>query len=270
MRAMVRYFFLLLWLIIGLTACGVRDLTPPSLPTVMPMEAAATAFALTENAPPAGFDSVAFPRIDAGLHLLAGWRYEVALSFDGVFSRTPRTVAAMTQAEVSFNQVASARRVLTTIDNDIQAASDPVRYEAVRLGPDTFLVRDGICLSNAGEDAAIAADFSAGALVGGIQQAQTAAQKAVINGEEVWRYAFTTDNIIFSGIQLTENSRILSLAGELWVSPKHQIVIRYYLSADVENVLLFDTELPVTGSVRIRYDVYEVGVVPNLSVPFGC
>lgn len=270
MSGMLRSVFYSLLLIMGLTACGTRELTPPPLPTVMPMEAAATALVLTENAPPTGFEAVSFPRVDAGLNLLPGWRYEVALNFEGVFARTPRAVAASTVAEVTFNQVASARRVVATIDNDIQSARDAFGYEAVRLGPDAFLVRDGICLSNAGEDAAIAADFSAGALVGGVQQAQTAAQKAVINGEEVWRYNFTAEDVIFTGIQRVEGSRILSLAGELWVSPKHNIVIRYYLSADVENVLLFDTSLPVTGNVRIRYDVFDVGLVPNLSVPFGC
>ncbi len=269
MKAMVRLMLRLIPLLF-LTACGTRVITPPSLPTVMPMEAAATALVLTENAPPAGFETVSFPTIDAGLPLLPGWRYEVALDFVGVFARTPRTVAAASIAEVSFNQVASARRVVATIDNDIQGQTDPIAYEAVRLGPDAFLVREGVCLSNAGEDAQIAADFSAGALVGGVQQAQTAAQKAVINGHEVWRYTFTTDDVVFAGVQLMDNSRILALTGELWVSPTYNAVIRYYLTADVENVLLFDTALPVTGSLRIRYDVFDVGIVPNLNVPFGC
>lgn len=253
-----------------MTACGTRDSLPPPLPTVMPMEAAATALVLTQNAPPPGFDTIAFPSIDAGLHLLPGWRYEVSLNFEGVFARTPRAIAAASTAEVSFNQVASARRVVATIDNDIQGQADPISYEAVRLGPDTFLVRDGVCLGNAGDDARIAADFSAGALVGGVRQAQAAAQKAVINGEAVWRYTFTAEDVVFTGLQLTENSRIVSLAGEVWVSPVHNVVIRYYLTADVENVLLLDTPLPVTGSVRIQYDVFDIGIVPNLSVPFGC
>lgn len=270
MMAMSKLIFLALTPILLLTACGTRTIVPPSLPTVMPMEAAATALVLTQNAPPPGFEAVAFPTIDAGLNLLAGWRYEVSLNFAGVFSRTPRAVAAASTAEVSFNQVASARRVVATIDNDIQGQTEPISYEAVRLGPDVFLVRDGVCLSNAGDDARIAADFSAAALVGGIRQAQSAAQKAVINGEEVWRYTFTAEDVIFTGLQLTETSRIVSLAGEVWVSPVHQIVIRYYLTADIENVLLLDTPLPVTGSVRIQYDVFDVGVVPNLNVPFGC
>jgi hypothetical protein len=46
--------------------------------------------------------------------------------------------------------------------------------------------------------------------------------------------------------------------------------MRYYLTMDVENVTLFSSTLPVTGTLTLQYDLYDVGIVPNISVPFGC
>jgi hypothetical protein len=253
-----------------LAACGVRDATPPALPTVVPLDVAATALAITKNAPPAGYETVSFPRVDANLNLLPGWRYEVDMIFEGVFARTPRPTAASTHAVVEFNQVASARRVVTTVDNDIEAPSEPVSYEAVRLGPDAFLLRDGVCLANASEDAELAADFGAGALIGGVQQAASAGKRATINGEEVWLYSVAPEALALPNVQLDDSSRILSATGELWYSPTRNAVIRYYLMLELENARVFNTPLPVSGTLRINYDVFDIGSTPNLSVPFGC
>jgi hypothetical protein len=260
----------LLVILMMLAACGVRDATPPALPTVVPFDVAATALALTKNAPPPGYETVSFPRVDANLNLLPGWRYEVDMIFDGVFARTPRPTAASTRATVEFNQVASARRVLTTVDNDIESPNEPVQYEAVRLGPDAFLLRDGVCLSNASEDAELAADFGAGALIGGVQQAANAAKHATINGEEVWLYTVTPESLVLPNVQLDDTSIITSATGELWYSPQRNVVIRYYLMLELENARVFNTPLPVSGTLRISYDVYDIGSAPNLSVPFGC
>ncbi len=256
-----------LWLIGLLSACTADD---NPLPTLARPDQLPTDIALTENAPPAGFDSVSFPRIDDNLRALPGWRYEMTLRFDGVFARTPRETHLLTQADVRYNQVASARRVVATVDNDLQGEGDPVQYEAVRLGPDAFLVRDEGCLSNAAQDARLAADLSAGELLGGVQQAETAAQKAVINSEEVWRYAFDERDMVLPNVTFGDGSRILSMTGELWVAPQHNAVVRYYVNLEVENITLLDSALPVSGTLLLRYDLYDVGDVPNISVPFGC
>ena len=47
-------------------------------------------------------------------------------------------------------------------------------------------------------------------------------------------------------------------------------VVRFYVNLDVENAFIFDRQLPVTGQVILRYDLYDIGVVPNITVPFGC
>ena len=63
---------------------------------------------------------------------------------------------------------------------------------------------------------------------------------------------------------------MLSASGELWFAPERNAVIRYYLNLELENVALLDSDAPVTGTLLLRYDLYDIGVLPNLSVPFGC
>lgn len=265
----MKRMMLLCCLLVLLSGCRDRA-TRNELPTLASIDAVGTQVVLTQNAPPAGFDTVAFPDIDANLTALPGWRYEALISFEGVFARTTRPAVATTRLDVSYDQIASARRVVTTVSSNIQGPEEAITYEAVRLGPDTFLVRDGICLSNAGEDADLAADLGAGSLLGGIAQAQTASQRATINSEEVWRYAFDPAALRLPAIDVPEDGRILSLNGELWIAPQHNAVVRYYLTAELENVSLFASSLPVSGTLLLRYDLFDVGVVPNLSVPFGC
>lgn len=256
------------WLIV-LSACQPAADTLV-VPTLANPDAVATGFVLTENAPPAGFDTVSFPRIDDQLTRLPGWRYEMTFRFDGVFARTSRTVTTRTQATVSYNQLGSARRVVARIDNDLESASDPVQLEGVRLGPDAFLVRDEVCLQNAGDDANLLADLSAGDVLGGVAQARPLAQIETINGERVWRYDVTPEHLILPTVTFTDESRLLELRHDFWVAPAHNAVVRFYITAEVENVQLTQSPLPVTGTLILRYDLYDIGDVPNINVPFGC
>lgn len=257
-------------LLVGLALLLVACASDVPLPTPQTVAGRATEIALTQNAPPSGFSVVSFPVIDGNLTALPGWRYDMLIEFNGVFARTTRPASAKTEASVYYNQVASARRVVAEIQSELQGDPAPFRYEAVRLGPDAFLVRDGVCLSNAGEDAFTVAALSAGTLIGGVQGAQTAAQIATINGEQVWRYNFTLDDMLLPSIGLGDSSQILEMRGELWVAPQHNAVVRYHANLEVENVFFLGSALPVTGTVILRYDLYEVGSTPNLSIPFGC
>lgn len=244
------------------------------LPTRASFESAsalATADMLTQNAPPPGFrEVVRFPEVDQNLAELAGWRYIVALGFDGVFARTPRATAATAQAEVWFNQLGSSRRVELATAGELIGQEADNAYEAVRLGPDAFLVRDGVCLTNAGPDAAAAADLRAGLLVGGVNQAMPTGRRAVINGEDSWEYAFTAADLNLPPIRLDAGGRADMTSGQLWVAPAHNAVIRFYVNLDVENAFIFDRTLPVSGQIILRYDLFDVGTQPNITVPFGC
>ena len=146
----------------------------------------------------------------------------------------------------------------------------------MRLGPDTFFVpRDNTCQTDAGDDAAVLADFRVSELIGGINSARSTSVDAIINGEPVWRYDFTADDLNLISLRVGSNGRIVNMSGEMWVSAEHNVVIRYWLTMDVENVVVTvlsenpDTALPVTGQLLIRYDVYDIGIDPNISQPFG-
>lgn len=260
---------ILLTMILCLSACN-RANSSNVLPTVAQADAVATSLVLTEKAPPAGFDTVSFPRIDDNLTALSGWRYEMVFGFTGVYARTSRETSTSTQATVSYDQVGSARRVVATIDNNLEEASDPVNYEGVRLGPSAFLVRNGICRANAENDAQVLADLSAGDLLGGVQTAHVLPRIETINGTQVWKYDFNYEDMRLPNLRLADDGRVLEMNGELWVSPEYNVVIRYYANLKVENVFLFDQTLPLSGDIILRYDLLDIGIVPNISIPNGC
>lgn len=268
MKQTTLYLLLLLLLLAGCRrgpGLNIDELPTPALP-----EALATALILTQNAPPQGFDTVSFPQISANLSRLPGWHATLLVEFRGSFAGTPRETEASTTLEVWYNQVASARRVRISTDGDLLGLEEPSRYEAVRLGEDVFLVLDGVCVTDAGEDAAAAADLNAAGVIGGVRQATAAGQRAVINGQQVWRYSFVPDDLLLPLVDRGDAGRITALSSELWVAPEHNAVIRYYVTMDVEGASVFRSTLPVTGTLIIRYEVFDIGIVPNISVPFGC
>ncbi|MBN1964093.1 MAG: hypothetical protein JW910_05570, partial [Anaerolineae bacterium] len=67
------------------SGCEGLGQTPP--PTPYDINSLGTALALTENAPPPGFETVAFDRIDDGLAELSGYRYVLEMRFEGTFDR---------------------------------------------------------------------------------------------------------------------------------------------------------------------------------------
>lgn len=250
------------------------------IPTrVVSLEDLATAQMRTENAPPPGFrDSITFPQIDANLSALPNWRYEMLLEFNGVFTGTTRPATASTLANVSYNQLDSARRVVLEASGMLvnPEGDTPIRREGVRLGPDTYLVQENICLGAADGAAAVLADLRAGDLIGGVQRAVPDGVRATINGETVWRYTFGATDLNLPGIRFMQGGRIASFSAELWIAPEHNAVIRFWLTMDIENVVLNlvatseDGALPVSGQLILRYDLYDIGVNPNITQPFGC
>ncbi|MGQ9909305.1 MAG: hypothetical protein ACUVS2_10775 [Candidatus Flexifilum sp.] len=263
----------LLLIALLLAACNSRrGLRPDDLPTPADLNALATALPLTENAPPAPYTAGTddFALIDNGLTELPGWRYVVQFQFDGVFSDSGAATRAVAAAEVSFNQVASARRVTFTTQGELIGQTEDSAYEAVRLGPDAFLVREGICLTGAGADAAAAADLRAGELVGGVSLAVPAGRRAVINGETVYAFRFEPAAFQLPAIRLDEGGALTIDSAELWIAPARRAVIRFYANLTVTRALLFDRARPVNGTILLRYDLYDIGTAFNITVPFGC
>jgi hypothetical protein len=93
--------------------------------------------------------------------------------------------------------------------------------------------------------------------------------RATLNGEEAWQYRFESADLVLPSIRLDVDGT-LAANGEMWVAPEHNAVVRFYVNLDVENAFIFDRQLPVSGQVILRYDLYDIGVAPSLTVPFGC
>jgi hypothetical protein len=245
-----------------------------TLPTPITADTAATHIFLTREAPPKGFDTVSFASLDANLNTLDGWRYEMSFEFEGVFARTTRLTSATTTAQVQANNLFSARRVTASIDNDLQAETAPTQLEAVKLGEDAFLLRDGVCNTPASDtpsnEARLASELGVGVLLGGLSSAPVAYKRATLNSEAVWLYTVTSDALVLPNVGKTAESVITLTSGELWVSPSRNVVVRFYATLDVQNVTIFGGTLPVTGILQLRYDLYDVGILPNIGVPFGC
>lgn len=272
---LIRTLPIVLLLTLLLSACRERGLTLDDIPTAISIDARATEIVLTQNAPPAGFGEVAFPQIDKNLLQVNGWHYTVDMEFDGVFTQVERKATGRIVANVWYDQVSSARRVVVESQGDLLGLDEPTQFEAVKLGPDTFLVQNGVCLSNADESADLLASAEAGSLVGGINSAlANGLPEQRRNDQPVWQYHVNFDQLNLPQLTLNDNSRILAFNGELWVTPDHDVVVRYYITIDVENAQVFtnilNTSLPVTGRLIVRYDVFDIGTVPNLSVPTGC
>ena len=154
----------LLLLALVLAACDMsrRGQRLEDIPTLANVDALATSVIQTENAPPEGFRGpVSFPLVDQNLEELAGWHYVVRLEFSGTFSDVARETSASANAEVWYNQLGSARRVVVSTSGELLGSDESIAYEAVRLGPDAYLVEDGVCLANAGADAEVAAGLTA-------------------------------------------------------------------------------------------------------------
>ncbi|MDX1993355.1 MAG: hypothetical protein SF029_13260 [bacterium] len=260
-----------------LTACQGR--ATPVIPTRIPsIEQLATSDFLTANAPPEGFrEQVIFPAIDANLPSLPNWRYEATLSFNGIFAGTPRPAAGTIRVQVWHNQLGTQRRVVIETSGElfgIETEGTVITREAVRLGPDTFLVENNACTRATEGEPAIAADLLISQVIGGVNRAIPVGVQQVINGEQVWRYDFVQDDLLMPYIRLGGAGRILSLSRELWVAPARNAVIRFWLTMNVENVVIFEQLIegnpPVSGELVLRYDLYSIGTDPNITQPFGC
>lgn len=264
---------LALLLLLGLAAAC----TPPApsdepLPTLInDLDAFATAQVKTQNAPPPRFrDRISLPTFEFGLESLQGWRYTVIAEFEGVFAGTSRPATATTTAQVAFHQLTSARRVVLGAEGSLLTEGEPVSTEAVRIGRDVYLVADGQCSIVTDTDAAAVVDAGVGLLIGGVTEAVPEGITGVINGESVYRYAFTQAALQLASIAPKDGGSVRLINSELWFSADRAAVIRLYLTLEVENATVFGSQLPVTGQVILRYDLTDVGLDPNISVPFGC
>lgn len=259
--------------IVGLLAGCRTDTSTDPLPTpITDLDAAATAIVLTQNAPPQPYrERLRLEPFEAGLERLEGWKYTVSAEFTGNFTGTSRIAEGRTVAEVFYHQRTSARRVkLNAAGNLLAQDGQPIETEAVKIGADVYLRAANGCSIVTDTDAAAVVNVGVGQLIGGVSEAVPTGDKGVINGETVYRYAFLQDALRLAVMQPRDGGRISLMSQELWFSADKGALIRLYLTFDVENVSIFGSQLPVTGQVILRYDLTDLGLDPNINVPFGC
>ncbi len=258
--------------VVLLTACDLNP-APGALPTVSSLEMAGTAVYLTQNAPPIGFEqSVTFPALDSRLTSLPSWNASLKLTFDGIFATTQQKTAGKLDAQIYSSELTSARRVVFSASGTAFGVTDDRAVEAVRLGNDYFLVVQSskVCGKVTDAPSRKIADLTAATLLGGIKHAVPTGQHDTINKLAAWEYSFLPDDVTLPILNTGDGGNFTVAAGDLWVAPSVNAVVRYSLTINVENVTLLQSDQPVTGQLRVGYELHEIGAQYNITVPFGC
>ncbi|WP_162909250.1 hypothetical protein [Aggregatilinea lenta] len=231
-----------------------------------------TAMFLTQNAPPSGFGEVNFDPIDANLTDLEGWAYRITGSFSGEFVESGEPASGDFEINVWSNELGEARRVTLQVRGAALSPDAAGRsLEGVRLSNDYYTVdTNGVCTAG-GESASIIADLSAGQIIGGVRGAQPNGFRQDMAGIPTWNYVFEAGDARLPAIHRDADSTV-SITPELWIAPDYNAVMSYDLRLVVENVRILWAEQPVTGTLKMHYelDPNALQTLPNISIPNGC
>lgn len=254
-------------LLLALSACDIGGNDDIVVPTIADVESAATASVQTQNAPPAGFQEVNYPQIDQGLDQLSFSRFEIDVTFDGIYADTGEETAGEMHLEALSNQLSVARWVDIEFNGEVFSGG-ATNLTAVRLSNNYYMINpNGVCITETSQIQEIA-NLDAGQIVGGVELAGPTSRRGEINGYPAWQYGFGPEALVEPQIQTTVSLDILT--GELWVAPDFQIVVRYIVEMNVENAQLLFGNRPVTGRLRYEYNVYDINLEQNISIPNGC
>lgn len=231
-----------------------------------------TVIVFTQNAPPAGFETVAFSQVDDNLITTVYSRFEINLYLEnGYYSDTGQPVEqGYMRLRVWNDEFHVARHLQMEFLGDVFAGSSS-NLDIVRISNDYYMVDvNGVCITDPSVIAEIA-NLNAGQLIGGFEFAQPTGRQDTINGVEAWQYGFDPQYVNRPAIQLTsETSAVDLLTGEVWVSPHYNIVVRYGIEMNIHRATLLFGNREVTGRLRFQYDVFNIGDPPNISIPNGC
>ena len=222
-----------------MAACNTpRGLQPEDIPTRASINDLATSVPLTENAPPTPFNGVVDglqPASIISLTDLSGWRYVVQLNFSGRL----RQYAASGErfgaggSLVQPTGVGAARHQSST-SGELIGQTEDTSYEAVRLGPDAFLVRGGTCLSNATTPPKPPPICARAIWSAGSAAPRRAASAPPSTGRMSISTPSTASDLVLPSIRIGDNGTVTLSGGEMWISPAHNAVVRFYLNLDVD------------------------------------
>jgi hypothetical protein len=273
---------LVCWLVTGLLALSACASSSEEadfvMPTLASLETIPTAIFLTENAPPAGFATLALDPIERGLAAHPGWTYTVTGSFEGVFEASGDPALGTISVRVQGNEPGQARRAVLEIEGSAFLPGDAgLRLEGVRLSNDYYTVDvHGRCSADGEEQpgGANIADLSAGQIIGGVAQALPTGHRQTLDELPAWQYTFAPADARLPAIHPGPNGTV-TLAADLWFAPEIDAVLRYEITAAVSGVRLLYAERDsptVSGTLVLRYalEVATLGMLPNISIPHGC
>lgn len=262
-----KFLLICVMLVWALAACDAFKEDEVVVPTIANVEDAATAIVLTENAPPDGFQTVSYNEIDENLTQIAYSRFEIEITFEGIYADTSEATTGSMHLEAVANQLAVAREVDIEFEGEVFSGG-ATDLKAVRLSNNYYMINpNGVCITETSQIQEIA-NIRAGQIIGGVESAGPTGNRGEVNGYQVWQYGFAPEALVHPQLQTTAELDLLT--GEMWVAPEFQVVIRYIVEMNVENAQLLFGNRPVTGRVRFEYNVYDLNLEQNISIPNGC
>lgn len=266
MRQLLTLAFILM---MGLTACDFGGDEP--IPTEANFESLGTSTVLTEQAPPEGFGEISYPVIDDKLTQLPYAHTIINVRFTGVYDDNGQRAEGSMELDALSNNLSNSRILKLTFDGDIFTDS-ALAITAARISNSYFMITPNSDCNTDEEQVRDIANLSAGQLVGGVRSAGPTGRKDTADnvqaGVEVYEYGFSPDAVVRPQIQTS--SDLDFLVGTVWVAPQLQIVTQYIVEMNVQNATLLFGKRAVSGRLRYEYNVSEVDVEPNISIPNGC
>ncbi len=264
---MYRLIFFCLMFVLFLAACRQQESSVP-LPTEAKPEAIETAIIKTQNAPPPGFDSIAFNPIDFNREQQPKLAVEITVSFNGQYTATGEAATGYLIMNVWEDNVQRRRRVLLQFQGD--ALSGGVsRIEAVRIENDFYLVdANRICTIN-NPAAQEIATLTAGRIVGGFTLGIPTGQVDTIHEMPAYQYGFDVNNLQI-GIFQTQPSTVEILGAEAWLIPELNLIGRFGAGMNVHNAKILFGENAVTGELHYQYNLLPESEQQDIAIPNGC
>ncbi len=253
-----------------LSACDFSGDDP--VPTQADFESLGTSTVLTAQAPPANFSEINYAVIDDKLAQLPYSHTTIHVRFTGVYDDNGERAEGSMEYNAFTNNLSNSRIVQLKFEGDIFADTDGATLTAARISNSYFMITLNNDCVTAEEEVAVFANLRPGQLIGGVSNAGPTGRKDVADdvrvGVEIYEYGFAPEAVVPPQIQTSADLDFL--VGTVWVAPELQVVTQYIVEMNVQNATLFYGKRAVSGRLRYEYNVSEVDIEPNISIPNGC